>query len=173
MTSKPFTQQAFKKYDQKARDALRRSTLLQGFLQDRFGVDSFTFNPDQYGVDFVGFDSSGDPIRGVEVETKNAPQFRNGKFGFATVHFAGRKKHLFDSGDLLVQFDGRYEFAVVVDPTEARYFMESKFTNRNAGEEDFVAVPTADVFIVKVDPEVEGPEVQEPKVAPEISLEGF
>lgn len=173
MSSKPFTETAYRKFDRKAREALRNSTLLQTFLRREFHIDDFSFNPDKYGVDFLGYDLFGDFERGVEVETKTAPQFRNGTFGFATVHFAGRKLPLFEAGDLLVQFDGRYEFAIIVDPRQARFYIESKTTNRNAGEEDFVAVPLVDVFIVKVDPSAQGSECIRPRIEADLCLDGL
>jgi hypothetical protein len=171
--NKPFTETAFKKYDQKARRALLGSEPLKDFLRKQFDIEFISPNPDKYGVDFLGHDIFEEFERGIEVETKNAAQFRDGKFGFATVHFAGRKFPLFEAGDLLVQFDGRYEHAVVVDPKEARFYIESKTTNRNAGEEDFVAVPTTDVFIVKVKPEATGPDITLPAVVEEISLDAL
>jgi hypothetical protein len=60
---------------------------------------SMEVNPDQYGIDLVGFDNSGKPIT-VEVEVKH--HWTGPVFPFPTVHVSARKRKFIQPGMYLV-----------------------------------------------------------------------
>lgn len=157
-----FRQDIHDKYDPAARSALEYSPLLRRFLRERFGIFRFTQNPDKYGIDFRGFDAFGNPVRDIEVETKLDAGFRNGTFDWDDVHVAWRKEPIFVAGDLVVQFDKLYEFAVVLDPKVMPFKKITKWNKRKQADEDFVSTQERDVFIVKVKDAVPGALVRLP-----------
>lgn len=56
-------------------------------------------NPDQYGIDLIGFDNSGKPIA-VEVEVKH--HWTGPAFPFPTVHVSARKRKFISPDSYLV-----------------------------------------------------------------------
>jgi hypothetical protein len=60
---------------------------------------SMEVNPDQYGIDLVGFDNKGKPIT-VEVEVKH--HWTGPAFPFPTVHVSARKRKFINPDSYLV-----------------------------------------------------------------------
>lgn len=60
---------------------------------------SMEVNPDQYGIDLIGFDNSGKPIT-VEVEVKH--HWTGPSFPFPTVHVSARKRKFIQPDAYLV-----------------------------------------------------------------------
>jgi len=155
----------FNRFDEPAREALRRSPILLTFLMEHFGIYCFRDNPDgQYGVDMMGLDEDQQDVRLVELEGRGLRLIEKGKCIFGTIHLPARKAKLFEANVLFVTFNIDYDFAIVVDPEVATPSVATLAdTRRGDGAERFLDIPVRQVYIVKTREDVPGPDLQVPK----------